>query len=125
MTDRRGFTLIEVLVSIVLLAIGLLTMAATSGGITRTLTVSRMATEASQLAARRLDMLRAAAAATVPNPKCTAAAFASSSAPVVTGGVTESWIVPASGAARQILVIVSYRGVNGTKTDTVATTISC
>jgi prepilin-type N-terminal cleavage/methylation domain-containing protein len=120
--EQNGFTLVEVIVSIVLLAVALLTMAATSGGITRTLTVSRMATDASLIASERLEVLRASAA--VP-PKCTSPAFASSVAPVVTRGVTETWQVPTTGTSRQVRVMVSYRGNRINRTDTVATVISC
>jgi Tfp pilus assembly protein PilV len=117
-------TLIEVMVSIVILSFGLLVMAASSGSITRTLTGSRMATIAAQVATQRLDGLRALAASTTP--PCTAGGFTSSASAVLTQRVAETWIVPASGTPRTIRSIVTYRiGGGRTRTDTVATTVMC
>jgi prepilin-type N-terminal cleavage/methylation domain-containing protein len=124
MSGRRGFSLIEIMVSIVILSFGILAMAASSGFITRTLTGSRMATVAAQVATQRLDRLRALAASTTP--PCTAGGFASSAAAVVTQRVTETWIVPASGTPRTVQSIVAYQvGAGRMRTDTMATTIMC
>ena len=125
MRDREGgFTLVELMVSVVILSVGVMALAATSGAVTRTLHGSRLATVASQVASRRLETLRAAAEAT--RPRCTTAAFASSAAVVTTQGVQEEWVVPASGALRVVRVTVNYPvGGGRTRTDTVATNVVC
>jgi len=123
-SGRGGFTLIETLVAIVILGIGLLAMAATSGAITTTLVGSRGATQATQLANLRMEQLRAVSRSTaIP---CTAVGFASSGAAIVTQGVTVSWVVPVSGASRRVRVITTYGlGRGRTRTDTLITLIGC
>jgi prepilin-type N-terminal cleavage/methylation domain-containing protein len=122
--DRRGFTVIELVVAVVILTVGLLALAAGTAIITRTLANSRRATEAVQLAARRIDNLRAAAASTTP--RCTAPTFTSSPGPIVTQGITQTWVVPPNGALRVVRAIVTYPvGRGRTKTDTLATNIPC
>lgn len=121
---RGGFTLIETLVAIVILGIGLLAMAATSGAITTTLVGSRNATQATQLANLRMEQLRAISRSTLP--PCTAAGFASSAAAVVSQGVTITWVVPATGASRRVRVITTYGiGRGRTRTDTLLTLMNC
>lgn len=123
-TREGGFTLVELMVSVVILSVGVMALAATSGAVTRTLHGSRLATVATQVASRRLETLRAAAEAT--RPRCTTAAFASSAAVVTTQGVQEQWFVPASGALRVVRVTVNYPvGGGRTRTDTVATNMVC
>lgn len=123
-SGRSGFTLIETLVAIVILGIGLLAMAATSGAITTTLVGSRGATQATQLANLRIEQLRALSRSTAT--PCTASGFASSGAAVVTQGITVSWVVPVSGASRRVRVITTYGlGRGRTRTDTLITLISC
>jgi len=122
--NRSGFTIVELLVSVVVLGTGLLALASGLGSITRTLHGSRISTEAVQLATQQMDRLRAASRSTaVP---CSSTNFTSSASAVTTYGVTQTWVVPASGSLRTVLVIVSYPlGRNQTKTDTLATNISC
>lgn len=123
-TGRGGFTLIETLVAIVILGIGLLAMAATSGAITTTLVGSRAATQATQLANLRMEQLRGLSRSTVP--PCTAAGFASSGSAVVAQGVTMTWVVPTTGVSRRVRVITTYGiGRGRTRTDTLLTLISC
>ena len=124
MTDKRGFTLVEVLVAVVILAIGMMAMAASTGAITRTLTVSRNATQAAQVANLAMDRLRAAASST--SPGCTSGNFASSASASTQQGVTLNWEVPASGSLRTVRVMVNYPiGLGRTKTDTLAASVSC
>lgn len=124
MSHRRGFTLVEVLVAVVILAIGMMAMAATTGAITGTLTISRNATQAAQVANLAMDRLRSAASSTAPG--CTSVGFASSAAASTQQGVTLNWVVPASGSLRTVRVIVRYPiGRGRTKTDTLASSVAC
>ncbi len=123
-SGRRGFTLIETLVAVVILGIGVLAMAATSGAITTTLVGSRGATQATQLANLRIEQLRVLSRSTAT--PCTAPGFASSGAPVVTQGITVSWVVQPTGVSRRVRVITTYSlGRGRTRTDTLITLISC
>jgi prepilin-type N-terminal cleavage/methylation domain-containing protein len=124
MSDRRGFTLVEVLVAVVILAIGMMALAASTGAITRTLFVGRKATQAAQVANLAMDRLRAASSST--SPGCTSVNFASSASASTQQGVTLTWVVPASGLLRTVRVMVNYpigRGL--TKTDTLASSVAC
>jgi len=124
MNNRSGFTIVELLVSVVVLSVGLLALGAGIGRVTTTLNGSRVSTESVQLATRRMDRLRAASRSTaVP---CTSGLFTSSSGLEYDGDISQSWVVPSSGSLRRVLVINSYPiGRGRTRTDTLATTISC
>ncbi len=123
-SNRSGFTLVELLVSVVILALGLLALAAGSGAVTRTIHGSRIGTAAAGQAIRQMDNLRSAARSTIP--PCTSPNFATSVAATVLDGVTLSWRVAAAGSSRTVLVITSYPlGGGKTKVDTLSSTIQC
>lgn len=118
-----GFTLVEVLVAVVVLGIGIIAMAGTSGMVTRMIGRGKMATRAGQAATRKVEELRLAAYST--SPRCTAGAFASGG-PVVANGVTTSWVVPVNGKVRSVQVTVSFKTTRGgTHTDVLNTLIEC
>jgi prepilin-type N-terminal cleavage/methylation domain-containing protein len=118
-----GFTLVEVLVSVVVLGIGIIAMAGTSGMVARMVGRGKMSTRAGQAATRKVEELRLAAYSTTPH--CSAGAFASGG-PVVANGVTTTWVVGASGKARPVQVTVSFKTTRGgTHTDVLNTLIEC
>jgi prepilin-type N-terminal cleavage/methylation domain-containing protein len=123
-SNRSGFTIVELLISITVLSVGLLALGGGIGKVTQTLQGSRISTEAIQVATRRMDRLRAASRSTAA--PCTSSTFASSAAPITSAGITQWWEVVPGGSIRRVRVMVSYPLSGGrTKVDTLATNISC
>ena len=119
-----GFTIVEVLVAVVVLAIGIIAMAGTAGMVTRMIGRGKMSTRASQVATRKMEQLRLAAYST--SPRCTAAGFASGGPEVTPEGVTRLWSVVGATKVRTVTVTVSFKTVRGgTHTDVLNTLIEC
>ena len=117
-----GFSLVEVLVAIVVLAVGVIALAGSSAMVTRMIGRGKVETQVAQAAARRVEALRLTAYSTTP--RCTAGAFASGG-PVTTNGLTESWTVPPVGKVRNVQVNVTYRTARGPRTVNIQTRIEC
>jgi prepilin-type N-terminal cleavage/methylation domain-containing protein len=120
--SATGFTLVEVLVAIVVLAVGIIALAGSSAMVTRMIGRGKVETRAAQAASRRIEALRLAAYST--SPRCSAGAFATGG-PVTANGITESWVVPPVGKLRNVRVNVTYRTVRGPRTATLQTRIEC
>jgi prepilin-type N-terminal cleavage/methylation domain-containing protein len=119
--STSGLTLVEVLVAIVVLGIGIVALTGGSSMVTRMIGRGKVETRAAQVASRRMEALRLAAA---NSPRCTAAAF-SSGGPAIHDGVTESWVVPAAGRLRLVRVTVTYLTVRGPRSAALETRIEC
>lgn len=127
MTTRpapRGFAIVELLVSIVILAVGILAVAGGSMYATRHMQRSQMSTRASSLATAKLEELVSYAYAT--EPECTSNQFASSTSAVATSNVSLTWNVPVSGSVRLVRVFASYKLSKGiAKIDTLTAKVPC
>jgi Tfp pilus assembly protein PilV len=88
---RRGFTLVETLVALVLFQLGMLALVATAGVAARDLAEAVARRRAQGIAAAHAEMLRAAA--------CRGAQAGSA---LLTAGMVESWRVEVVGAARSV-----------------------
>jgi type II secretory pathway pseudopilin PulG len=117
--SRRGFTILEALVAIVVLGVGVLALGATAALSARLIGQGRRATLAATLALSRIEDLRRAAGWT---PGC--AALSAGSA-VHSGQVTESWAPSGSGMVRTVRVVVSYPSPAGMRSDSTVTRIRC
>jgi prepilin-type N-terminal cleavage/methylation domain-containing protein len=117
-----GFTLVEVIVAIVVMSVGVIALAGSTGLVTRMIGRGKVDTRVAQVASRRIETLRLTAASTTP--RCTAAGFANGG-PVSADGLTETWTVSAAGKVRSIQVNVSYRTARGPRTASVLTRIDC
>ena len=120
--STTGLTLIEILIAIVVLGVGILALTGGSSMVTRMIGRGKVETRAAQVASRRMEALRLAAAAS--SPRCTAAGF-SSGGPAIHDGVTESWVVPAAGRLRRVRVTVTYLTVRGLRSAALETGIEC
>ena len=80
-TARRGFTLIELMVTVLLLGVGLAGLVATSGAVSRMMGGSSREGDAATVAASRFETLRGAACASIVAGTAT------------TRGIAESWKV--------------------------------
>ncbi len=122
--NARGFTMVELLVAIIILAGGILAVAGGAILTTRDLQRSRMATFASGLTSAKLDELISYANAT--SPACTSGLFASSTSAVVTNYVSLTWNVPTTGTLRTVRVFAAYRLAKGAaKVDTLTGRVAC
>jgi prepilin-type N-terminal cleavage/methylation domain-containing protein len=110
---RKGFTLVELMIAIIILTTGILALAGTAGAITRMLSGGGRLGGSAVTAEGRFELLRATPCASL----------ASGSA--VEGPYTVAWTVTTSGYLRTIGLTVSYATGRGTRTDSYQTTISC
>lgn len=94
---RKGFTLIEVLVALVLFEFGMLALAATTAMAARDLAAANLGFRAQALARNRVEQLRASAC---PAP---GAGYAQA------GGLREFWRVDAAGQLRIISDSVDFK----------------
>jgi prepilin-type N-terminal cleavage/methylation domain-containing protein len=120
--SRLGFTLTEVLVAVLLLGVGIIALAGTSATVTRMIGLGKVETRAAQAASRRMEALRLAAYAT--SPRCSDPRF-SSGGPVLSGGMTESWLVPPIGRVRKVRVTITYLTARGSREAMLETALTC
>jgi type IV pilus modification protein PilV len=115
MTDRRGFTIIEVLVAVMILSVGILGLVTTAGLVTRMIGQGQRYTEASTMASERFEILRA--------QSCPAEGTGSETR----GAFNIAWKVASvsGGKGREMTVIVTSPTTRGNRTDTFSTTKVC
>lgn len=94
---RRGFTLVETLVALVLVQFGLLAVAAMSAVAARDVATATRVSRARDAARERIEQLRPAACA------------ANGQGSVITAALEEHWSVRGDGAVRLIRDSVEYR----------------
>ena len=121
MSSRQGFTLVEVLVAVTVLGIGILGLVGSSALVTRMIGRGRHTTMATQIAQRRMDLLRQTAHSTAT--PCTALANGTQTA--TTSGLTESWTIGGAGELRTLATSVTYNVTGGPRTITLNTIIRC
>lgn len=112
---RRGFSLVELIVAMVLLVIGVMGLVAVSGYAIRLSTATDRSTVATIVAQSRMERLRALSCANITGGTAT------------TRGISESWTVSAIGTnSRQVTGTFTYTSRSGaTQQLTQATTILC
>lgn len=106
---RRGFTLVEAIVALVLFQFGILAVAAAGALAARDLAVARNSARAEVIARNRVESIRARA--------CPEAGQGSLALP---SGVLERWRVEASGFERRIWDSVAYPVPHGGSASAVA-----
>lgn len=100
-TDRRGGSLIEVMVALLVLAVGLLELARAAGGAIAVAADARLRGAAARTASRRIELLRAAG--------CTAASGSAIDVP----GLTEWWSARVGDGWIELRDSVGYRSHAG------------
>lgn len=123
--NRAGFTIIEVMVAVMVLAIGVLALASSSGFVSRMLSRGRISTLAAQAAVDQIERLRTYALAT--DPTCTHASFAGSPSaqPRQNNRVLLEWTVSPNGKVRDVQVSATYNTARGPRTEIIRTRILC
>jgi prepilin-type N-terminal cleavage/methylation domain-containing protein len=104
MTTRKGFSLIELMVAIMILTVGLLGLAATSAVATQMIGAGGRHTLAASVAQSRFELLRRGSCATL------------SSGSSYTRGVTEAWEVDSVRASAFLTARVTYHTRRGPRT---------
>ena len=119
--DRRGFTLVELMVAMMLLSVGMLALASSSAVVIRQMAESGTMSVASAVAQTRIEKVRTLAST------CTASAAATSTE--TTRGVNESWTVTpfitTNTRAAQVSVTVTYYTRRGNRSQTYVSMVPC
>jgi Tfp pilus assembly protein PilV len=112
--NRRGSSLVEVVVAVVLLGVGILALTGTAGAIARMTGLGRLASASATLASSRLERLRA-------SPCLPGVTEGAASA----GRYREQWQALPDGAGRALRVIVCYDDGRRARADTYETRSRC
>ncbi len=115
MTSQRGFTIVEILVAMLVLAVGIVGLTTTAALVTRMIGQGERYSQASMMAAEQFEILRSQRCGSMASGTATRGAF------------TLSWTVQnaAGGRARAVRVVVISPRTRGTRTDTFATAVAC
>ena len=120
--SRVALTLVEVLVAIIVLSVGLLSLAGTMALTVRMVDRGGQAARAGVAAAARLEWLHQAALGA--SPACGGPGWRSDSA--AHPGLTEQWeLLDATGPVRRVQVVLRVRHAAGTAIDTITTAVLC
>ena len=120
--ERRGFTIIEVIIAIIVLTVGLLGMVTTSALVTRMIGRGQRSAAATAFAARRLERMRVAACVTANRVNGTDTLYRGSN-----WVAFNTWTFTDLGNLNYRLKIVTkYKTVKSSmRSDSSETTISC
>jgi prepilin-type N-terminal cleavage/methylation domain-containing protein len=120
--QEQGFTIVEVMLAVVLLAIGVMALVGSSAMVTRMIGRGRESTTVGQVATARAERLRQIAAAT--SPACGQLVNGTSNPG---SGITERWELQgaAGDKTRDVRLIYSYRVSRSVRTDTMSLTLLC
>lgn len=120
---RKGFTIVETLVAVIILSIGVLALASTVGGITRMMSSGQQKTRAATVAASILDSLRNKAYSSIP--KCSGLSNGSETTNRYGTRYASSWTISntGTGTSRNVRIQVSYRVGTRVQADTLLSTI--
>ena len=110
----RGFTLIELVVAVTVLAVGVLAVAATAVPLSRLVRRGGAQTASAAAAGAEIEALRAAG--------CTAPATGSA---LNGGGYRLTWSTVPSGGLRETTVVATYVWGPGAHSDTYETAVAC
>lgn len=120
--SEKGFTLAEVLVAIMILSVGLLAIAASSGSVYRMLGHGKLSTEVAHFVSTRMELLRREANRTTP--RCTSAGLVSGVDTPETNVIVQ-WTVTGAGLSRNVLVVVTTPAGHGPANDSIFAMLDC
>ncbi len=110
---RAGFTLVELLVAMMMFAVGMLALASTAAGVTRMMGGATRQTLAANVAQSRLERIRSSKCSTLTSGIDTVR------------GVISTWTVQAVTRGVNVTETIVYPTPKGTRTRTYNTTLSC
>jgi prepilin-type N-terminal cleavage/methylation domain-containing protein len=120
-TNRQGFTVVEVLVAVMVLGVGILALVGSSALVTRMIGEGKRATYATQIAQQRMEGFRRIAMST--SPQCTNLAAATGTA--TSGRITEQWTITGNAGTRSITARAIYPDGRGVDTVQLSTIVGC
>ena len=123
MTNRQGFTVVEVLVAIMVLGVGILALVGSSTLVSRMIGEGKRATFAAQVAQQRMEYFRRLAMQTTPN--CTNSSLNAGSGTATADRITEQWTITTGIGLRNVTVRAIYPDGRGTDTVQLSTIIGC
>ncbi len=115
-SNRQGFTFVEVVVAMLILTAGVLAIADSTARLSRILNRSSMATTGAVYAQARLEHLRATGCVSLAS---------GSETPAPAYQLVWTVTAPSGSLTKQIELVSTYAGGNVTRADTLVTSVPC